>query len=1449
MRLITLGGLELAGSDFQRPKPLLLLAYLILEGSQDRRHLAELFWPGAENALGSLATTLTRLRQGTDGKVMADEHRAWAEVPCDADELLRLLEEECLEEAVDLYRGRFLDGFHLKDLGVELEEWIYRRREQLAARVRGALLSLGEEAAAGGDFTVAAKQAEAAYLLPGAPEPEAEDFVRLFRLLQAGDNPHAAEVKKEAESFGLALSLGRDASRAELSGTKGERQLPEKDPYKGLASFQEEDAGLFFGRETVTDDLVQTVKRQPCTVVVGVSGSGKSSLVFAGLVPALRSEEIWLIADLRPGREPFRALASALITVLEPELSKTDQLTEGRKLTERLRAGSLSLADVIGRIVQEHSGRRFLLVIDQLEELYSLGRLESSSVMPEAVLNQLVGALRSPEEAVRLVVTVRADFLAPLLAYGPMVDVLRQSQFLLGSMTGEELRDAIEKPAELYGVAFEDGLTDRILSEVEDREGSLPLLEFTLSQLWERRQGRKLSHQVYDAIGGVEQALANHAEKTLLGLSEADRAAAQKVFLQLVQPGEGQEDSRRVTTRGEVGERHWQLVSYLAGARLVVTGQDEGGEQVAEVIHEALIRRWRTLRGWLDEHRAFRIWQERLRQEVKLWQASAKDEGALLHGFHLEEARQNLEEYQEQLSTDELDFIESSLALEERLQAEERQRQEEREQVRREQDRLQRLNLQRLRGFLAVMVVLSFLAGWQWWVAGRERDRAFKAEADALAAQELAEVQRDLATRQGELALMRQLGAEALVATQLPGPNTGYFDRAVLLAAHAVRLQENTESTGNLLRVLQNKPPVTVLRGHGNSVEDIAFSFDGRRLMSGSRDRTIKVWDVASGTLLGAPLELGEIVFDFAVSPDDRLLAIATVDNYVLLWDLADRKVVKRVRLGADAYALEEFIKTRNRSVVFHPDGSILAIRSTNSTIVLLNVDTGEVIGEILGGHDGGVVDIAFSPDGRFLASGGTDGKVLLWDVFDHKLLAEFPDRHRAAVLSVAFSPDGRLLATGSWDQTVILWDVVNLRPLSKPLMGHRARVWSVAFSPDGRVLASGGDNGYALLWDVAGQRLLNRVGKGEQAIFAVSFSSDGRTIAVADSSPDIKLWEVRSLLSETLTGHGNWVWAVAYSPDGRILASGGEDGTVLLWDVASGAQLGQLFQGRSRAPLSLAFSPDGEVLAVGRRDDTIALWDVTRREPLGEPLTGHERDVLSVDFSPDGQVLASGGADGTIRLWDTQNASSLGAPLQSGDQVRSVAFRPDGAVLVSGDDRGMISLWDVAGRAPLGEPLQAHDVAVGSVAFSPDGAVLASGGWDQTVRLWDVASRAPLGEALQGHAGRVWSVAFDPEGRYLASASEDNTVILWDVAGGTLLGDPLKGHDDWVLSAAFSPDGNSLATSSRDRSVRLWDVNPHSWLEKGCSYAGRNLTQREWQRYLGERPYRRTCLNYPDGL
>ncbi|KAJ6567905.1 WD40-repeat-containing domain protein [Mycena vulgaris] len=594
-----------------------------------------------------------------------------------------------------------------------------------------------------------------------------------------------------------------------------------------------------------------------------------------------------------------------------------------------------------------------------------------------------------------------------------------------------------------------------------------------------------------------------------------------------------------------------------------------------------------------------------------------------------------------------------------------------------------------------------------------------------------------------------------------------------------------------------------VLRGHLNSVNSVAFSPDGTRIVSGSYDNTVRVWDAETQTQIGAPLE-GHTswVQSVAFSPDGTRIVSGSGDNTVRVWDAETQ-----TQIGAPLEGHTSWVQ----SVAFSPDGTRIVSGSDDNTVRVWDAETQTQIRAPLEGHTSWVQSVAFSPDGTRIVSGSGDNTVRVWDAETQTQIGAPLEGHTSWVQSVAFSPDGTRIVSGSHDNTVRVWDAETQTQIGAPLKGHTNSVQSVAFSPDGTRIVSGSRDNTVRVWDAETQTQIGAPLEGHTSwVQSVAFSPDGTRIVSGSDDNTVCVWdaETQTQIGAPLEGHTNWVLSVAFSPDGTRIVSGSGDNTVRVWDAETQTQIGAPLEGHTSWVQSVAFSPDGTRIVSGSRDNTVRVWDAETQTQIGAPLEGHTSWVQSVAFSPDGTRIVSGSDDPTVRVWDAETQTQIGAPLEGHTStVNSVAFSPDGTRIVSGSDDNTVRVWDAETQTQIGAPLEGHTSWVQSVAFSPDGTRIVSGSGDNTVRVWDAETQTQIGASLEGHTSWVQSVAFSPDGTRIVSGSDDNTVRVWDAETQTQIGAPLEGHTSTVNSVAFSPDGTHIVSGSRDNTVHVWDT------------------------------------------
>ncbi|BAY29078.1 WD-40 repeat-containing protein [Nostoc carneum NIES-2107] len=1237
-----------------------------------------------------------------------------------------------------------------------------------------------------------------------------------------------------------------------------------KNPYRGLESYDEEHRELFFGRSKLVEKLHQFVKSHPLTVVLGASGSGKSSLVKAGLIPQLRQDhtEKWEILEpIRPGETPLQALNNALKNAQLPEIPAQNP--------------EQNLAMSIDAWAKNHPKSKLLLFIDQSEEIITLCQNEDER---KEFFQQILTAINVHRQRLRVVLSLRSDFEPQIrdagLKFVPtnynagnteLKSRWYSGRFIVPAMTRGELREAIEKPAEARVMYFQPHeLVEQLIDEVADMPGALPLLSFALSELYLRylqRQidaknrgitiDRALTQADYQDLGGVIQSLTQKADaeyEVLVQQNPAYDQIIRQVMLRMVAIGGGELARRRVP----LSELEYpppkhdlvkEVIERFTKARLLVTGEDAEGNYYVEPAHDALVRGWQKLLGWKQEDEASLLLQRELTPDAQRW-ANFKNQDKEQQGIldkaapvlvavdrillpienfvnqipaNLARRLRSSENQQGQRRNKSTEFLWDTNpyldVLDEKLNSDENWfNQLETEFV--QKSLLQKRQNHSWRWRIAQGVILTIsaaavIAFIQWINAQKQLVSTIGALTNG--SQELFDSNKEFD------ALLTSINAGKQVKQEAFGVNSDMqFQVKVALQNAVLWVKERNR-----------------LEGHKAEVYSVSLSPDGQLLASASADKNIKLWDATTGKQIKTFNGHGNVVNFVTFSPSGRLLVSASSpEKSVKLWDVATGKeIVTLPGYNADGNGCN--------GLTFDPSEQVLAIASEGNIIKLWDISTRKEIATFTG-HKDRINSVSLSPDGRLLASGSFDNTIKLWDVATHKEIKTLSG-HRGWVFSVRFSPNGRLLASGSDDSTVKLWDVATRKEITT-LKGHTGRVQSTSFSPDGRLLASGSSDSTIKLWDVTTnkEKEIDTLTGHRAEVNGISFSTDGQVLASASYDSTIKLWNVAAREEiAPLKGHSGKVSSVSFSPDGRLLASGSWDHNIKLWDVDKRQELDTL-SGHRYWVQSVNFSPDGRLLVSGSWDHNIKLWDVDKRQEL-DTLSGHRHWVMSANFSPDGRLLASGSWDGIIKLWDVVRVQEIPTLKKHKDVVRSINFSPNGQLLASGSGDSTIKLWDVATRKEIAT-LTGHisGVGVNSVSFSPNGRLLASGGGDNTVKLWDIATRKEIA-TLIGHRLQVTSVSFSPSGKLLASTSNDHTIRLWDVATRKQI-NILNGRTD-INSVSFNADEKLLASGSSSGTVVLWNLEILSKLTlddlmaRGCDqvrdYLENNPNVNESDRHL----------------
>jgi WD40 repeat protein len=1164
-----------------------------------------------------------------------------------------------------------------------------------------------------------------------------------------------------------------------------------KNPYQGLKAFEEKSHEFFFGRSKFIDRILEqmepTESGKSVTAfvpIIGASGSGKSSVVKAGLFPELRKRGQWKLAVCKPGIRPLDNLISALKTVFFLKSDSNSEILEEFRAEWDLFQTDRSLSAFQGLLSKVPAGNsKYLILVDQFEELFTLVSQSEDADERNLALNDqktFIDIITSVEKPLHIVITMRADFLESCLSYDSLQEMIQSYALYIPALRGQDLRDAIEKPAKRQGVEVETTLVDRLEQEVVGEPGSLPLMEFALAQLWEQQYDadeklKSLRLTVYETIGnahrdrsvsGLKRVLDSHANEVYgfvdwqrqqsESRTEQEQEWIRRVFLQLIRSGIDAKDTRqrqikrtllKIAGQGDEHDGAKQvlddLIQDLVDARLLVTGApeetrserqiEEMSEEesrrwaeentVVDLAHEALIDGWQLFVDWRKKVQSLLRLRERIESARKQWVEQEYGDGNLMTRGLLAQVEQ--------------------------------------------------VSWQSLRPFLRSDADAEFY----------EKSKNFVEQQDSYEKRRNDELQRSLTEAELQLDSGR---LERLIATERTPPSEKIWTLAIQITGKNREQAPNKimSCVQDCLRQAADHAISSISYGSTASLESVAFSPDGQYIVSGGDE--LRLWGFNK-------ISIG-ILFQFqgidhcqirtvAFSPDGQY--VVSGGNELRLWDINGVPIRSSFRIDYGHIT----------SVAFSPDGQSIAIGSYDTGLRLAKPD-GTPIGNYF--VESSMIDsVAFSPDGQSIVGGGENGKLMLWKLDGTSIGNPFQG-HTSAVTSVAFSPDGQTIISSSDDTTLRLWKLDGTS-IGNPFQGHTSAVTSVKFSLDGQTIVSVSRDKTLRLWNLNGTEVCTPFQKCIRAL-----SPNGQTIISGSDDTTLRLWKLDGTpVGNPFQGHTSAVTHVAFSPDGQTIISGSGDKTLRLWKL-DGTPIGNPFQGHTSAVTSVAFSPDGQTIISGSDDTTLRLWKLDGT-PIGNPFQGHTSAVTSVAFSPDDQTIISGSNDTTLRLWKL-DGTPIGNPFQGHTSaVTSVAFSLDGQTIVSSSDDTTLRLWKLDGT-PVGNPFQGHTSAVTSVAFSPDGQTIISGSNDTTLRLWSLDG-TPIGTALKGHTEAIVFAAFSPDGQTIISSSNDCTLRVWKLNINTFIA-PFQCDTHDITSVAFSPDGQTIVSGSDDTTLRLWDLD-----------------------------------------
>jgi WD40 repeat protein len=1158
-------------------------------------------------------------------------------------------------------------------------------------------------------------------------------------------------------------------------------------PYRGLEAFYEEDADHFFGRKAVVDTLWHRLRelqilplprelaKPRLLAIIGPSGSGKSSVARAGLVPELARRPIPELVDPRvavlvPHADPIEAVANVLARLATNDPTPAAKCREFADEISRVnRSGVPDGLHRVANILPGADRHKLLLLVDQFEEVFT----SASEVGLSLFIETLLDAASHRDGQVSVVLTLRSDFLSATARYPALDAAIAACSELVPAMSEAELKEAISLPAELAAKhaaisnPLDPGTVELLVKETIGREGALPLLQFALHRIWEGLAKGMPAAEILSEIGGVGGALAVEANRLLDDLAKSGKEdLVRRAFLAMVQLGEGVEDTRRrarlseIVAADETPEEVIHILRRFArpGERLVTFASDRG-ETTLEVTHEQLIASWPTLRGWLRDWRDDERFRRRLVAAAKDW---LEDRGSLWGPTELELMRRWRNRPGQAATPQQQDFVEASEAA-----------------LRKQQQQARRATI--LMRIAAVVFLVLFLGTAALAVglvgASVEADER-SAAADAAAS----EATRQVARAQVSVSRLENERGRRFEAA------SAAFRGMILPFNHSEDLSQ-TKLWVELVRAYSADEFLAPPLQHSETVRGAAFDPTGGRVVTASFDGTARIWDAANGKPIGKPLQHTGWVRTAAFDTTGERVVTASTDHTARIWSASTGEPIGKPLQHADIV----------RSAAFDPEGERVVTASADTTARIWDAHTGEPIGKKLQ-HAGTVFSASFDPKGERVVTASGDDMARIWDVHTGKPIGN-PLQHAGPVWAAAFDPTAERVVTASGDSTARLWDARTGMPVGNPLQ-HAGPVYAAVFDPKGeRVVTASGDS-TARLWDARTGKPISNPLPHAGPVYAATFDPKGERVVTASLDGTARIWDtsIRQPIGNPLQHRGP-VYAATFDPKGERVITASSDSTARIWDVRAKEPICKPLQ-HAGSVYAAAFDPTGERVITASEDMSAQIWDAHTGEPIGRPLK-HEAPVTRAvfDFTGDRVVTVSGT---TVRIWGARTGESIGNPLRHAGSVHTAAFDPTGERVVTASSDGAARIWSVRiGEQPV-KTLE-HSGPVWAAAFDGKGERVVTASSDSTARIWDARTGEPIGNPLM-HAGPVYSAAFDPKGKLIITTSSDSTARIWDVSTGVPIGNPLQ-HGAPVYTATFDPTGERVLTASFDGTVRIWDV------------------------------------------
>lgn len=1151
-----------------------------------------------------------------------------------------------------------------------------------------------------------------------------------------------------------------------------------KSPYKGLNRFNISDQNYFFGRNKLVRELYSLVLESEFMLVLGASGSGKSSVVRAGLIPKLKED---LISQLNiseginttidfvftPGTDPFDSLYNCLKAEEKDYNFSEDEVSKAKK------KGKTTLSDVVNDLRKDDEF--WLIFIDQFEELFS----HCSNIdTRENFIDSLENLLQCPKKYFRVIVAMRADFLNNFSAYHQLGNIFNskntKNTHFVTNMHQDELRLAIEQPAAKHGVVFEQGLVEQIIKEVQGQSGYLPLLQYTLDLLWKTEcklvgkdgkphiQDRHLNRSIYDEIEGVRGALQKRINDIYNNFNQDQQAATKQIFSKLVHIVKDENGSRVTSRKADsqefVGPKIEGTLQKFVDENIIVSSvevlsqehflgesiyQDQNNTLQAnnfvEVAHEIIINSWSLLRQWLDDKKDSIKLRNSLADDIKRWKSNEKSNEELLTGIRLDRSdklrKENAFTDLGGLSDLENEYIDLSLQWQKK-QLKNRAEFE----TTKEKNRILSSANKKARVIISISILVSLILMW----LAREAQK------------NLTLARKGTKLEQAGVSALRQL-------------RSGEIDSLIAALASSIELQQIAKNKNSLdqypavspilalQKILDNIHEQNRLPVKQGQIKSTAFSPNGKYILTAGEDGTINLWHAN-----------GELIKSFLAH---TIKGVQTVPASI-------------------------------NTVTFSPDSKYIASASKNETASIWDLSGNKII-NLTGKHTGEIRSISYHPGGEKIATSGSNGEVFIWDVSGTKVSQI--KGHSGNVYDVQFSPDGQSIATIASDRTIRIWDLKGTQRSNwEWLKSENTYPATVNFSPDGKKILSSGQNNTAKIWSISGKELFTLKGhKG--VVTSADFNPKSPELVTTSDDGTAKTWNLQGKLLNTLQGHRGVILTADFSPDGKNLITAGRDGTARLWNLRkSQTQLSQNFEGRIKHDLNaVAISKQGNLLVAAGDEGRVHLWNRSGQSIQSKLSVCSKGKVYATALNPKENLIAIAGEAQQVSLWNLSDGSKRCLKGHPGF-VSSLSFSPDGQTLVSSGASGEAHVWnlEVDNEEPI--VLKGHKQAVSNVAYHPQLDVIATAGWDGWISLWNRSGK--LKKRWRGHQNKISALDISPDGKRIASADKSGTVHLWTISGEKKV--DFFSYQVGVNVLKFIPNTSLLSGGGMDGTVRVWDLS-----------------------------------------